>query len=488
MELLSVELSNIEVTFLDQMIVDIPHLAIHQFDRIGLVGKNGEGKSTLLKVINGQVIPSKGKVNRLVDFGYFEQTTKPVESEVDYELLGKLSIPKTEISQLSGGEQTKMKLAQLFSTYHEGLLIDEPTTHLDASGIDFLIEELKYYYGALVLVSHDRYVLDQLVTKIWEIDDGKITVYPGNYSDYEEQKALEKNQQQEQYDKYVKDKHRLLKAADEKMKKAEKVTKANNKMSKKETKAKANKMFMTKSKDTSQKSIQRAAKALEQRVNQLEEVEAPKEEKDLYFPQPKALQMHNKFPIMADRLTLDAGGKTLFKEISFQFALGKTIAITGNNGSGKTTLLQHIVNNGEGIMLSPKVIFGKYKQMDYHFEQAETVLSYMKERTDCNEGSIRAALHAMNFTGNDIKKDVRDLSGGEAIRLILCQLFMGKYNVLVLDEPTNFLDLHCMKALEKFLKAYQGTVLLVSHDRTFIERTAEQVYKIENQKLFLKRE
>src|SRR5699024_7916804 len=251
MELLSVELSNIEVTFLDQMIVDIPHLAIHQFDRIGLVGKNGEGKSTLLKVINGQVIPSKGKVNRLVDFGYFEQTTKPVESEVDYELLGKLSIPKTEISQLSGGEQTKMKLAQLFSTYHEGLLIDEPTTHLDASGIDFLIEELKYYYGALVLVSHDRYVLDQLVTKIWEIDDGKITVYPGNYSDYEEQKALEKNQQQEQYDKYVKDKHRLLKAADEKMKKAEKVTKANNKMSKKETKAKANKMFMTKSKDTS---------------------------------------------------------------------------------------------------------------------------------------------------------------------------------------------------------------------------------------------
>lgn len=487
MEQLCLELKDIEVSFLDQVVLDIPKLSVYQFDRIGLVGKNGGGKSTLLKVMNGSIRPNKGQVNRLVDFGYFEQTTKPVESEVNYELLGKLSVPQTDIEQLSGGEQTRMKLAQLFSTYHEGLLIDEPTTHLDASGTDYLIEELRYYYGALVLVSHDRYVLDQLVTKIWEVADGKITEYTRNYSDYVAQKELEKIQQQEQHEKYVKEKSRLLKAAEEKRKKADKVTQASKQMSKREANAKPNKTFMTKSKDTSQKSMQRAAKAMEQRVEQLEAVDAPDQERSLHFHQPTALQLHNKFPIMADSLTLSIGEKTLLKETNFQFPLGATIAITGNNGSGKSTLLKHILKQGERIILSPKVVFGAYEQMDYQFEKAETVLSYMKNRSDYEESKIRAVLHAMNFKGNDMRKDVRELSGGEAIRLILCQLFLGRYNVLVLDEPTNFLDVDCINALERFLDAYQGTVLLVSHDRMFIERVADHVYVIEEQTLKLRR-
>jgi macrolide transport system ATP-binding/permease protein len=478
-----IELKNIEVSFFDQLVLDIPRLAVHQFDRIGIVGKNGAGKSTLLKLMAGQVTPDKGQVIRYVDFAYFEQLTKPVEREADYELLGKFSVPQTEIENLSGGEQTRMKLAQLFSTYHEGLLIDEPTTHLDAAGTQLFIEELTYYYGALVLVSHDRYVLDKLVTKIWEIEDGHVTEYTGNYSDYVAQKELTRKQQQEQHEKYVKEKTRLLKAAEEKMKKAEKVTQANNRMSKKETKAKANKMFMTKSKDTSQKAIQRAAKAIEQRVEQLEAVEAPKKEQPLYFPQPVALQVHNKFPIMADRFTLQAGNKTLLKEASFQFPLGSTIAITGKNGSGKTTLLRHIIQQGEGIIISPKAVIGSYEQMGYQFEKDETVLAYIKERSDYDESKIRAVLHAMNFTGNDLKKNVRDLSGGEAIRLVLCQLFLGRYNVLVLDEPTNFLDVFCIEALERFLKGYEGTVLLVSHDRMFIDRVADRIYVIEDQQL-----
>ncbi|GAA0603744.1 hypothetical protein GCM10009001_21010 [Virgibacillus siamensis] len=174
------------------------------------------------------------------------------------------------------------------------------------------------------------------------------------------------------------------------------------------------------------------------------------------------------------------------QEASFQFPLGATIALTGKNGSGKTTLLKHIVNQGEDIELSPKVVFGVYEQMDFQFIKAESVLLYMKNRSDQNEGRIRAALDAMNFTGNDIKKDVRDLSGGEAIRLVLCQLFLGRYNVLVLDEPTNFLDVDCIVALEKFLKAYQGTVLLVSHDRTFVNRVADSVYEMEGRQLKLK--
>ncbi|WP_350344603.1 Msr family ABC-F type ribosomal protection protein [Proteinivorax tanatarense] len=487
MEQLCLELIDIEVSFLDRVVLDIPRLSVHQFDRIGIVGKNGEGKTTLLKLMEGTLSPNKGNVNRQVDFGYFDQTLKPTEKEVDYELLGKLSVPKTEIQNLSGGEQTRLRLAQLFSTYYQGMLIDEPTTHLDASGTDFLIEELKYYYGALVIVSHDRHLLDQLATKIWEIKNGIITEYAGNYSDYIDQKNLERKQQQQQHEKYVKDKNRLLKAAEDKMKKANKVTQTSKKVSKKDAKAKTNKMHMTKSKDTSQKSIQRAAKALEHRVEKLKAVEAPEEEKTLHFHQPPELRLHNKFPIMADRLTLKAGDKTLLKETSFQFPLGSTIAILGDNGAGKTTLLKHILSQGERLDVSPKVVFGTYQQMSYQFEKSETVLSFIKSKTDFQESKVRAALSSMNFKGNDLKKDVKQLSGGEAIRLTLCQLFLGRYNILVLDEPTNFLDLDCIIALEKFLKGYKGTVLLVSHDRAFVQRVADTVYEIKDKQLKLKK-
>jgi len=487
MEHVCVELENIKLSFMDKVILDISRLAIHQFDRIGIVGRNGAGKSTLLKLIAGQIQPDSGAVKRLADFAYFDQLSWVENQDVDYALKGKLSIPDTSTEQFSGGEQTRLKLAQLFSTYHEGLLIDEPTTHLDQEGRQFFLDELAYYYGALILVSHDRYVLDQLVTKIWEIEDGNVTEYTGNYSDYSAKKELAKRQQQEQHEKYLKEKSRLMRAAEEKMRKASKVTQASKRVSKKEVKEKPNKMFMTKSKDTSQKGIERAAKVIEERVDQLEPVEATQEEEIIRFHQSPSLQLHNKFPVMADRLTLAAGEKLLLHEARFQFSLGRTIAITGDNGSGKTTLLHHILKQGEGITNSPKAVFGVYEQMAYQFSEKESVLTFMKERSDANEGKIRAVLHSMGFEGNDLRKDVRDLSGGEAIRLVLCHLFLGRFNILILDEPTNFLDVFCIEALEKFLRGYDGTVLLVSHDQTFIERVADDVYVMEDLALTLKK-
>lgn len=487
MENVCIEMENIRLSFLDRVVLNIPRLAVHQFDRIGIVGKNGAGKSTLLKLLGGQIQPDEGHVRRFKDFAYFDQITTPKKTKIDYELIGKLSIPETEIENFSGGERTRLKLAQIFSNYREGLLIDEPTTHLDHEGIQFFIEELTYYYGALVLVSHERYVLDKLVTKVWEVEDGTVTEHTGNYSDYIAQKKLQKRQQQEQHDRYLKEKSRLTNAAEEKMKKAEKITQANGRISKKETKAKANKMFMTKSKDASQKAVQRAAKAIEQRVEKLESVEAPKEEQIIRFHQSNVLQIHNKFPIMADRLTIKCGNKVLLEEASFQFPLGKTIAITGKNGSGKTTLLRHILQRGKGITISPKAVIGVYEQMDYMFTKDETVLNFMKDRCDYDERKIRSVLHSMSITGNDLKKNVRSLSGGEAIRLVLCQLFLGKYNILILDEPTNFLDVFCIEALERFIKAYEGTIILVSHDRMFNESVADFVYAIEQQKLIVRK-
>ncbi|GGJ49948.1 ATP-binding cassette domain-containing protein [Virgibacillus salexigens] len=209
MEKIGVELENVELSFLDRLVLHVLRLAVHQFDRIGIVGKNGAGKSSLLKLMNGQIKPEKGHVKSYIKFAYFDQVTAPDESEIDYDLKGKLYIPETKMENFSGGEQTRMKLAQIFSNYYEGLLVDEPTTHLDTEGIQFFMKELTHYYSALVFVSHDRYVLDQLVTKIWEIENGTVTEYTGNYSDYVDQKKLEKQHQQEQHETYVKEKIRL---------------------------------------------------------------------------------------------------------------------------------------------------------------------------------------------------------------------------------------------------------------------------------------
>lgn len=486
MEQLVVELQDVEVSYLDKTIVKIHHLKVHQYDRIGIVGKNGSGKSTLLQLIYGSVVGETGYVRRQIEFSYFQQKEAPAEIEAERKLEGQWQVPNQDIAHMSGGEQTRLKIAQLFTYDHGGVLIDEPTTHLDKEGIDFLIEELKYYYGTLLLVSHDRYVLDQIVTKIWEIDDGEIREHSGNYSDYEMQKDLERKQQQEQHEKVKKEKERLMEAAQQKRKQASKITQANKGMSKKDTNATANRMFMTKSKGTSEKAMQRTAKALEQRAEHLEEVDRVEKAKPLRFQQPVYLQMHNKFPIMGDGVTLTRDNQSLLQEARFQFPLGQTIAVTGANGSGKSSLLQHIKDQGQGIMLSPNVVFGVYQQHGYQFNKSMTVIEFMKRMSDKSEGQIRAVLHAMDFVGNDIKKNVQNLSGGESIRLKLCQLFLGAYNVLLLDEPNNFLDVASLNALEIFIKAYEGTILLVSHDRTFIKEVADVVYQIEEQQLRLK--
>ena len=307
-------------------------------------------------------------------------------------------------------------------------------------------------------------------------------IYAGNYSKYIAHKQLELEQQDEAHEQFIKEKSRLKKAAQEKMKKANKIAQAGS-MSKKEAKAKANRMFETKSKGTSQKSVYRAAKAIEQRIEQLQETEAVQAERPIIFQQSKALALHNKFPIMADMLTLQVKDTMLLNEVSFQMPLGNKIAITGHNGSGKSTLLHHIATHGTDLTISPKAKMGTFDQMSYQFPNDETVLEFAKKRSQYDEGSLRSVLHAMQFVGTDIQKSVRSLSGGEAIRLQLCQLFLGEYNILLLDEPNNFLDLHAIQALETFISAYKGTIIFVTHDQAFIKNVADIQFNISEKKI-----
>ncbi|WP_274310275.1 ribosomal protection-like ABC-F family protein [Solibacillus daqui] len=482
MENISFELKNINVQFLEKDILTIPHLAVHQFDRIGIVGKNGAGKSTLLKLLAGELNPQQGSVSTHVDFYYFEQTNHAlVQDNLDVALQHKLHA----VDPYSGGEHTRLKLAQAFSHYYEAILLDEPTTHLDKDGIRFLQTQFDYYYGAILLISHDRSILDALVTTIWEIDEGKITVYSGNYSDYEAQKELEIQQLHAAYDKYMHEKAHLEKASADKMKKAAKITQSNTK-SKKELNTKANRMIETKSKGTSQKSVHRAAKAIEKRIEQLQVVEQVKETMSIQFHQSKALELHNKFPIMIQNISLAIDGKFLLQQAQLHVGLRDKIALIGPNGSGKSTLFQAIVDGHESIDVSPKVKMGIFSQLAYQSLPNETVGHFLNSRSDYSDTFIRSVLHHMQFKHTDLQKQISVLSGGERIRLLLSELFIGRYNVLLLDEPTNFLDIATRKALANFIHEYDGTIIFVSHDEYFVEHVATRIVEIKEQSLIEK--
>lgn len=213
---LAVKLTDITVTFGNKDIFTIDNLTAYQQDRIGIVGKNGQGKTTLLNLIAGTLRPDRGTIQRETDFTYFAQIATAAEEYPEYldnELLGRMKIPANSVETLSGGEASKLRLVQTLADYQLGLLLDEPTTHLDRRSIDLLIEELSFYYGTLIFVSHDRAFLNQLATKIWEVDEGQVREFTGNYDDYQQQKEEERLAQENAFARYEKEKTRLQASA-----------------------------------------------------------------------------------------------------------------------------------------------------------------------------------------------------------------------------------------------------------------------------------
>jgi macrolide transport system ATP-binding/permease protein len=468
-------------------VLDIDDLELYEFDRIGLVGANGAGKSTLLKALLGEIPLPQGKIVREGNFTYIPQLDDVVVQEIQNQaLLGKLGIDRLQVDHRSGGEETRLKIAQALSGEVHGIFADEPTSHLDREGIDFLINQLAYYSGTLLIISHDRYFLDQVVDKIWELKDGKITEYWGGYSDYLAQKEEERKNQAAQYKQFAAERDRLEKAIIEKKNQPRKIDQKAKGVSRKNSTESGGRLGHQKTMGSKQKKLHNAAKNMEQRIEALGDLKPPEEIRSVQFRQSKALELHNPCPITGRDISKQLGEKVIFEKASFQIPLGAKTAVTGANGTGKTTLFKMILDREEGISVSPKAAIGYFAQNGYKYDHNQGVLEFMLENCDYQVSEIRAVLASMGFSHTDVRKELSVLSGGEIMKLQLAKMLLGRYNVLLMDEPSNFLDLPAVEALENLMKNYLGTIIFISHDVHLVGNVADIVYHIEDKKIIRK--
>lgn len=444
----------------DRLLLDVEHLEIHKHDRIGLVGRNGSGKTTLLNVLVGKLSPEEGTVIRHAQCGLLPQ------------------LKRTDTTK-SGGEVTQAYIKDAMIKAREILLADEPTTNLDTEHIEWLEKKLIQWKGALVIVSHDRAFLDALCTTIWEIHEGQVNEYKGNYTDYEKQKAVEKGRQQSAYEQYQAKKKQLEDALKLKEQKAERATKAPKKVSPSEAKITGAKPYFNKK----QKKLLKTAKAIETRLEKLEKVDRVKEAPPLKMDLPYADTFKDRIILRVQDVKGVIGKRVLWNKTSFYVRGGDKLAIIGPNGCGKTTLIKKIINQEEGITVSPSMKMGYFSQNLNILDVETSILENVKTTSKQDETFIRTVLARLLFFREDVYKKVGVLSGGERVKVALAKLFVSDINTLILDEPTNFLDIEAASALESLLKEYEGTIIFVSHDRRFIENIATGILAIRNKEI-----
>ncbi|MYL35299.1 ATP-binding cassette domain-containing protein [Pontibacillus yanchengensis] len=448
----------IHFTIGDRTLLEINELSIHQGDRIGLIGKNGEGKSLLLNYLLG-LLDTNPLVSWNGSVGYFRQLN--IEEEPSW-------------NHLSGGEKTLRKLEQLFNESHDILLLDEPTNNLDWQRIDEVEKKLLHLQGAYVIVSHDRKLLDEVCTKIWELEDGEVTEYKGNYSDYEDAKALKVQHQQEEYEAYVKEKKRLTERMHQKEKQSKGMNKPPSRMGNSEWQ-----LYKGKASGKKQK-VERVSKVIQDRIDRLEKVEKPFEWSEIKMDYTLVEPIHRKNIFVAKDLTMNIGNRQLYTIDHVKLKTGSKTAIIGANGSGKTTLLHQLLYGNTELEITNQASIGHFDQTLEALPEDKTILEYVQENSSLSQHVIRIILGRLRFFDTDVHKKIGILSGGERVKAALARLLTGSYNVLVIDEPTNHLDIEAITSLEGLIQDYPGTVLFVTHDRRFIEETADHLWFLEN--------
>src|SRR5699024_7779348 len=453
--MLLMEANHIKYDVRDRLLMDIDHLNVHQNDRIGLVGRNGCGKTTLLQIMAGELVSDEGDVNR----------------HADIEMLPQLK--RTDTTK-SGGEITQEYIQQALNSHATLLLVDEPTTNLDTKHIEWVEKKLGEWQGALVIVSHDRALLDALCSVIWELKDGKLSEYKGNYSDYAEQKEIEYQQQKFALEKYQKEKKQLEEAIRQKEEQAQRATKKPKNLSSSEARIKGAKPYFA----NKQKKLRKTKTAIETRLANMEQAEKPYELPPVKMGLPYGGTSKNQIILRAEDISGKVGQRVLWEKTHFYIRGGDRMVVIGMNGSGKTTLIKKIINRESGVSISSSVKVGYFAQNLNILNNGRTILENVQSTSNQDETTIRTVLARMHFFNDDVYKPVEVLSGGERVKVALSKVFLSDVNMLVLDEPTNYLDLESLEALEILLCEYEGTIIFAAHDRRFIENVANRIMEI----------
>jgi len=476
--MLILEINNLKKYYGDRLILDIKDFKAYYGERIGVVGANGAGKTTLLDIIAGRKMPDEGSVKRHGEISYITQLDVEAAKQVDNRMAKEFGLSFNSLDTASGGEKTRFKIAAGLSGESSILLADEPTSNLDIQGIELLEEKLKAFKGLILLVSHDRELLDKLCSKIIELEGGALKQYSGSYSQYKLQKAAEFDRAQFEYEEYVADKKALEEAVSERKGRVATMKKAPARMGNSEARL-HNKMGNQKAKAN----LNRAIKAMETRISKLEAKEKPREQQHAKLDMQDAGKPVSRVLISGKGITKRFGSKELFKDAEFEVTNGSKTALIGGNGTGKSTLLKMIIEGNELIKLANGVKLGYFSQETDILEDTSTILENVMKESVHPENFVRTMLARLLFKRNDVYKKVGKLSGGERVRTCFARIFCSDANVIILDEPTNYLDIYSMEAVENALRLYEGTLLFVSHDRKLIESTADKIIFIEDLKL-----
>jgi macrolide transport system ATP-binding/permease protein len=500
-----IKVKGLEKSFVDLKVLENVHFEIKTGDRIGFVGFNGTGKTTLANILFGKISPDQGIIEKAIDckIGYLTQSVDYEFSEF-HELLdgndsllqyaSQIGLQKVyewedeRLYQLSGGEKLKLALSMVWASKPDFLILDEPTNHLDYKGIEWLISELEKFQGPVLIISHDRHFLDRTVSRIFELENRQIHFYNGNYSDYRKEKQKRVEDQLHQYNVQKRYKEKIEQQMEQLKNWSEKGHRDSTKQGsaserrqigyKEYHRAKAKKMdIQVKSK------MKRLQSELEKN-----KVEKPTEEANVQF-QFDSQGKRGKRVIEAKKLAKTFGGRTLFRDSQFYLNHGERIGLIGENGCGKTTLLKMFLgdeNPSAGELWRSESVKIAYLSQDVS-DLPEDMNSIEALRLTKQKDIFRARTLLANLGLKEtvILKPIRTLSLGERTRVKLVDMLMKEYDVLILDEPTNHLDLPSREQLEKTLSEFKGTIITVSHDYYFLNKLCDRLLIFENQ--FIKR-
>lgn len=476
--MLLVSIDKLKKYYLDRLILDIYKFEIQENDKIGLVGANGAGKTTLIKSLIGDTDIDEGNIYLTNSYSYVSQNEDIKDLHSDNKIKSLLNAPDKFEDYLSGGEKVKLKIVNALKEKKKLIIADEPTSNLDQESIKILEKMLKNHNGALLLVSHDRQFLDPLCNTIVEIDEGKIKVYKGNYTTYLKLKEKEVKRQEFEHEQYKTEKNRLENAKIQKNELKNSIRKTPKRMGNSE--ARLHKMGGQRGK----KNLDGNIKAIQSRIDKLEVKEKPKNINQIKIYIQDGMEIVSKNLIEVKDLTLKVDEKLLLNDVSFKIKRNKKIALIGENGCGKSSLIKEILkNNNEAIKINERVKIGYFSQSQDTLNIDKSILDNIKEVSSFDETFIRINLNLFGFKGDEVYKKVGVLSGGEKVKVALCKIILEDNNLLLLDEPTNYLDIISMEALEKSLRSTNKTMLIVSHDRSFISSVCDYIIEIKDKSL-----